>query len=115
MTNDRIRAQVEKLRRELNYHNYRYYVLNDPGISDYDFDQLLKRLERLEAEYPEFVTPDSPTRRVGGEPLKMFAAVRHEVSMLSLDNTYSFEELREFDARVRKAISDVVEYLVEQK
>jgi DNA ligase (NAD+) len=115
VTSDRIRAQVEKLRRELNYHNYRYYVLNDPEISDYDFDQLLKRLQKLETEHPELVTPDSPTQRVGGEPLKMFATVRHEIPMLSLDNTYSFDELREFDARVRKVIATGVEYLVEQK
>jgi DNA ligase (NAD+) len=127
---DRIRAQVERLRKELNYHNHRYYVLNDPEISDYDFDQLLKRLQKLEAGHPELVTPDSPTRRVGGEPLKVFASVRHEISMLSLDNTYSFDELREFDERVRKALAsgdtipnrsdsghvpNGVEYLVEQK
>ncbi len=115
MANDRIRAQVEKLRRELNYHNYRYYVLNDPGISDYDFDQLLKRLQKLETEHPELVTPDSPTRRVGGEPLETFVSVRHEIPMLSLDNTYSFDELREFDARVRKVFAAGVAYLVEQK
>jgi len=107
--------QAEKLRRELNLHNYRYYVLNDPAISDYDFDQLLSRLQKLEAKYPDLVTPDSPTQRVGGEPLKTFDPVRHQVPMLSLDNTYSFDELREFDARVRKTISDAVEYLVEQK
>lgn len=114
-TLDKIRAQVEKLRRELNYHNYRYYVLDAPEISDCDFDQLLKRLQKLESEHPELVTPDSPTRRVGGEPLKMFANVRHEIPMLSLDNTYSFGELREFDARVRKVLASGVEYLVEQK
>ena len=115
MTSDRIRAQVEKLRRELNYHNYRYYVLNDPEIPDYDFDRLLKRLEELEARHPELVTPDSPTQRVGGEPLKTFASVRHEIPMLSLDNTYSLDELREFDARVRKVVNAGVGYLVEQK
>jgi len=116
-TNPKSEAEkrIEKLRKELNYHNYRYYVLNDPEISDYDFDRLLKRLQKLEAEHPELVTPDSPTRRVGGEPLKTFASVRHEIPMLSLDNTYSFDELREFDARVRKQAAAGVEYLVEEK
>jgi DNA ligase (NAD+) len=112
---DSIRVQVEKLRRELEYHNFRYYVLNEPVISDYDFDRLLKRLERLEAEHPELVSADSPTRRVGGEPLGSFASVRHDIPMLSLENTYSFDELRDFDARVRKSFAGGVEYVVEEK
>jgi DNA ligase (NAD+) len=106
------RKGIEKLRKEINYHNYRYYVLNDPVISDHEFDQLLKKLGQLEAEYPDLVTPDSPTQRVGGEPLGdttqsgvPFKRVRHEIPMLSLDNTYSYDELREFDARVRKTLS----------
>jgi DNA ligase (NAD+) len=109
------RREVEKLRREINYHNYRYYVLNDPLISDYDFDQLLKRLGQLEAEYPDLIAPDSPTQRVGGEPITEFPKVTHQIPMLSLDNTYSYDELREFDARVRKVVERGIEYLVEQK
>jgi len=115
-------SEIKKLRRELNHHNYLYYVLNAPAILDYEFDRLLKRLQELEAKHPELVTPDSPTRRVGGEPLTEFASVRHEIPMLSLENTYSFDELREFDTRVRKAGSlgsgvwgQGIEYLVEEK
>ena len=109
------RKEVERLRRELNLHNYRYYVLNEPAVTDFEFDQLLKRLQALEVEHPELVTPDSPTQRVGGQPLTGFPRVRHEIPMLSLDNTYSYDELREFDARVGKVVPHDVEYLVEQK
>lgn len=109
-----IAQEIEKLRREINRHNYLYYVLNAPEISDYEYDQLLKRLEALEREHPELITPDSPTQRVGGEPLKEFARVRHNTPMLSLDNTYSYDELREFDARVRKVVAQP-SYLVEEK
>ncbi len=115
MTNkNQVKKQIEKLRKEINYHNYRYYVLNDPVISDYEYDMLLKELIALEEKYPEFVTPDSPTQRVGGEPIEEFPTVIHDPPMLSLDNTYSYDELREFDKRVRKQIADV-KYLVEQK
>jgi len=114
VTKARAQAEIAQLSRELNEHNYRYYVLAQPAVSDYEFDQLLKRLEELERQFPELVAPDSPTRRVGGEPLAEFAAVTHDPPMLSLDNTYSYDELREFDARVRKVISHPV-YLVQQK
>ncbi|MCX6843812.1 MAG: NAD-dependent DNA ligase LigA [candidate division WOR-3 bacterium] len=110
----RAKAEVARLSRELNEHNYRYYVLAHPTISDYEYDQLLKRLEELEGQFPELVLPDSPTRRVGGEPLKEFASVTHDPPMLSLDNTYSYDELREFDVRVRKVVPKPV-YLVQQK
>jgi DNA ligase (NAD+) len=89
-------------------------VLAQPEISDYDYDQLLKRLQQLEEQRPELVTPDSPTQRVGGEPLEEFRSVSHEVPMLSLDNTYSYDELREFDVRVRKTVLHPV-YLAELK
>jgi len=102
------------LSRELTEHNYRYYVLAQPAISDLEFDQLMKRLAALEAEFPDLAEPDSPTRRVGGEPLAEFSSVTHDPPMLSLDNTYSYDELREFDVRVRKAVPAPV-YLVQQK
>lgn len=114
MDKDKVKNELEKLRKEINFHNYRYYVLNDPIISDYEYDMLLKRLIALEDKYPELVTPDSPTQRIGGEPLKEFPTVIHDPPMLSLDNTYSYEELREFDKRVRKQVTSP-KYLVEQK
>ncbi|MEO0132524.1 MAG: NAD-dependent DNA ligase LigA [candidate division WOR-3 bacterium] len=114
MTKAEAKKRIEELRKEINYHNYRYYVLNDPVISDYEYDQLLKELIELEKQFPEFITPDSPTQRVGGEPLKEFKPVTHSPPMLSLDNTYSYEELEEFDRRIRKAVSDI-HYIVEQK
>ncbi|MEO0084085.1 MAG: NAD-dependent DNA ligase LigA [candidate division WOR-3 bacterium] len=114
MTKTQAKKEIEKLRKEINYHNYRYYVLNDPVISDYEYDLLLKRLSDLEKEFPDLITPDSPTQRVGGEPIKEFKPVSHSPLMLSLDNTYSYDELREFDKRIRKSIEQV-NYLVEQK
>jgi len=94
--------EVEKLREEIEYHNYRYYVLNDPVITDEEYDKLMKRLISLEKKYPQLVTPDSPTQRVGGKVLEGFTKVRHSERMMSLDNTYSEEEIRAFDARIRK-------------
>ncbi len=114
VTKSQAKAEIERLRREIEEHNYRYYVLAQPVISDYEFDQLMRRLADLEREFPEFITPDSPTQRVGGEPLKEFATVTHEIPMLSLDNTYNYEELREFDQRVRKVVPKPI-YLVQQK
>ncbi len=114
MTKASAQAEVARLSRELSEHNYRYYVLAQPTITDYEYDQLLKRLDELERQFPELVLPDSPTRRVGGEPLKEFASVTHDPPMLSLDNTYSYDELREFDARVRKVVPKPT-YLVQQK
>ncbi|MBD3237899.1 MAG: NAD-dependent DNA ligase LigA [Candidatus Eisenbacteria bacterium] len=96
------RRRVDQLRREIRHHNRRYYVDNDPEISDRRFDALLAELEQLERRFPELDDPDSPTHRVGGEPIPGFRTVAHRVPMLSLRNTYSAEELREFDARVRR-------------
>ncbi len=111
---DKIQTKAAKLRKKLEYHNRLYYVDAAPEISDYDYDMLLKELVALEEQYPELKTEDSPSRRVGGEPLKEFKTVTHSVPMLSLDNTYSPDELREFDARVRK-ITDKYTYTVELK
>lgn len=114
MTKTQAQKLIEKLRKEINLHNYRYYVLNNPIISDFEFDKLLKQLIELEKNFPELIKPESPTQRVGGEPIKEFKSVMHSPKMLSLDNTYSFEELRDFDKRIRKTISNV-NYIVEQK
>ena len=113
---DAIRERIESLRREIRYHNRKYYVEDSPEISDYEYDQLMKELESLEAQYPDLITPDSPTQRVGGEPAEEFATVEHRVAMLSLDNTYSPEELPEFDERVRKLLpGQEIEYVAELK
>ena len=110
------RERAEFLRGELERHNRLYYVEASPEISDREFDGLLRELQDLEAAHPELVRPDSPTQRVGGEPLPGFASLRHAVPMMSLDNTYSAEELREFDGRVCKALGvERVEYVVEPK
>ena len=108
---NRIRVLVQKL----NQYNFEYYNLLSPTISDYEFDQLLKELDTLEKEFPEFIRDDSPTLRVGGEPTKDFASVVHRYPMLSLSNTYSESEISEFDARVRKTVGETVEYVCELK
>ena len=109
--------EIAALRAQINWHNRLYHVDAAPEISDKDFDLLLKRLEALEADHPELISPDSPTQRVGGEPLASFATVLHTVPMLSIDNTYSDDEIREWDVRVRKALNpgDSVRYVVELK
>lgn len=92
------------LKQEINRHDYLYYVLAQPEISDREYDRLMKELQQLESQFPELATLDSPTQRVGGAPLKIFPSVRHRLPMLSLDNTYSKEELTEFDERVKKGL-----------
>lgn len=110
------RKRCEALRKQIERHNRLYFVEARPEISDQEFDELVKELERLEAQYPELVTPDSPTQRVGGTPLEEFQTVEHEVPMLSIDNTYSQEELRQFDERVRRGLGgDQPAYVVELK
>ena len=111
-------ARLARLREQIRHHEERYYVYNDPEIADDQFDVLLKELEALEREYPDLVTPDSPTQRVAGRPVEGFATAEHLVPMLSLDNAYSEEELRAFDERVRKgaALGDApVSYVAELK
>jgi DNA ligase (NAD+) len=107
--------RIRELTEALNRHNYRYYVLNDPLISDFEFDRMMAELVRLEKEFPGLALPDSPASRVGGEITREFATVRHRYPMLSLSNTYSEGEIRDFDNRVRKALGRDVEYVCELK
>ena len=108
--------RIEKLREESRDHEYRYYVLDSPEISDAEFDQLMRELEKLEEEYPELRTPDSPTQRVGGEPLDAFEKIEHSVPMLSLSNAFNEGELRDFVERVyRLAGRRDLDFLVEHK
>lgn len=115
MSIDTIKEEIDYLRKELNEHNYSYYVLAQPVISDFDFDQKLKRLQALEAQYPEYLDPDSPTQKVGGDITKKFITVKHTWPMFSLSNTYNEQELRDFDERVKKIIEEDVEYVCELK
>jgi DNA ligase (NAD+) len=111
-----IQKEIEKLRAEIRYHEHRYYVLDDPEIPDTEYDRLMRRLQEFEAQHSELVTPDSPTQRVGGQPAEEFSKVRHSAPMLSLDNTYSVDELRDFDRRVRELSGrESVEYVAELK
>lgn len=108
--------RAAELRATLNYHNYRYYVLDDPEISDAEYDRLLRELEDIEKEHPELITPDSPTQRVGATPVGGFASVTHPIPMYSLANAFSDSDLREFDQRVRTAAGhSKVEYILELK
>ncbi|MBN1782159.1 NAD-dependent DNA ligase LigA [bacterium] len=108
--------QIDRLREQIRQHDYRYYVLNDPALSDYEYDQLMNRLIQLEKAHPELMTPDSPTQRVGGEPTSQFPAITHDVPMLSLGNTYSQEELNDFEKRLQNLLPDeTVEYVAELK
>ena len=111
-----IKSEIEKLVRDLNYHNYRYYVLDSPVVSDEEYDGLYRRLKELEERY-HYVLPDSPTLRVGAPPLEKFAKVKHSEPMLSLDNAFSYDEVREFDKRVRRLLGtqEDIEYTVEPK
>jgi DNA ligase (NAD+) len=108
--------RAEKLRKQIDYHNYRYYVLDDPQIPDAEYDRLLRELQALEAEHPELITPDSPTQRVGAQPLAAFGEVRHEVPMLSLDNAFDDDELTDFDRRARERLKvERIDYTAEPK
>ena len=114
--NEKASKQIEKLREELRRHEYLYYVLDEPEISDVKFDRMMEELKRLETEHPELITPDSPTQRVGGAPRKGFETRQHSPAMMSLDNTYSTEELEDFDRRVRELSGrDQVDYVTEHK
>jgi DNA ligase (NAD+) len=110
-----IQKKIQKLRSELQKHDYLYYVQARPQISDHQYDLLLKQLQALESEHPELITPDSPTQRVGGKPLSSFKTIEHKIPMLSMDNTYTYDELREFDERVKKNLGHNPTYCVEEK
>src|SRR5690606_9616092 len=103
---------AEKLRRELEQHNYRYYVLDDPEVPDAEYDRLFRELQALEREHPDLLTPDSPTQRIGGAPVGGFVEVRHELPMLSLENGFTEDDIVAFDRRVRERLDseDPVDY-----
>ncbi len=117
MASEAIKKRVEKLREEIEYHNYRYYVLDQPEISDAQYDRMMRELEKLERDYPELRSPNSPTQRVGASPLEEFEIVRHTIPMLSLANAFDETEARDFDKRVKKFLgtSEEVEYVAEPK
>lgn len=115
MTREEAKKRIQQLSEEIENHNYSYYVLSKSTISDYDFDMLLNELIDLEKKFPEFAFADSPTKRVGGEITREFKTVKHKYPMMSLGNTYSEEELKEFDERVRKLIDHDFEYVCELK
>ncbi|GAC1615741.1 MAG: NAD-dependent DNA ligase LigA [Candidatus Acidiferrum sp.] len=110
------KEKIEKLRESIRHHEYRYYVLDDPQISDAAYDRLMQELKEMEEAHPKLITPDSPTVRVGGAPREGFQTVQHARAMLSLDNAFSFDELRAFDRRVREGIGrEEIEYIAEHK
>jgi DNA ligase (NAD+) len=116
MSPSQAQAEIDKLRRELNYHSHRYYVLDDPEISDAEYDRMFRKLQALEEKFPGLVTPDSPTQRVGAAPLEEFETVTHTIPMVSLDNAFDDGEMGDFDQRLRKLLElDGIEYTVEPK
>jgi DNA ligase (NAD+) len=106
----KIIKEINELKKSINYHNRRYYVLDDPEITDAEYDSLFKRLLDLEHRYPELVTMDSPTQRVGAEPLEAFSEVQHRLPMLSLENGFSDKNIRDFNTRMKKLIKDNFHY-----
>jgi len=115
MTAEEAKSRIENLSRELERHNHSYYVLSNPTISDFEFDQLLKELEQLEEQFPAFTDANSPTKRVGGDITKKFATVVHDFPMMSLSNTYSKDEIIEWENRIRKIADGKLEYVCELK
>src|ERR1051325_2289782 len=116
MTRSEAQKRIAKLREEIRQHDHRYYVEAQPTITDTEYDKLARELNELETAFPDLVTPDSPSQRVGGTPLKEFRPVQHLKPMMSLDNTYNIEELRQFDARVKRLLpGESIEYVLEPK
>ena len=107
--------QINQLRKELREHNYNYYILDTSVISDFEFDQKLKQLQELEAAHPQYYDPNSPTIRVGGQVTKNFETVPHTYRMYSLDNSYSKEDLEDWEKRIKKMVDGKVEYTCELK
>src|SRR5437588_5952081 len=113
---DSLSKRVDDLRRQLEHHEYLYYVLDQPEISDAEFDRLMRELRDIEEAHPEMRSPDSPTQRVGGQPREGFVKVPHSSPMLSLDNALNEQELRRFDARVKSLLkAETYEYVAELK
>ncbi len=117
MNREEARSRMEDLKAIILYHNRRYYQLDDPEISDAEYDGLMRELQTLETQYPDLAAPDSPTRRVGAPPLEKFRTVTHLTPMLSLANAFSDEEIREFDRRCRRFLGSeaTISYIVEPK
>lgn len=113
------KAEIERLKKEINYHNYRYYVLDSPAITDAEYDRLMRQLEALEVRYPQFITPDSPTQRIGAAPLAAFGTITHTTPMLSLNNAFTVEEAQEFDSRIKRTLKlspdEKIDYAAEPK
>ncbi|MEO2175502.1 MAG: NAD-dependent DNA ligase LigA, partial [bacterium] len=116
-TTRKIVVEVEQLRTEIDQHNYLYHSLDEPILSDAEFDKLFRRLKQLEQDHPDLVSDDSPTQRVGSIPIDGFSQVQHEIAMLSLDNAFSEEDLHDFDRRIKTRLGDdsVIEYACEPK
>ncbi len=113
---EQARDRIAQLRDDINHHNYRYYILDDPEITDSEYDRLLRELQDLEQHYPDLITPDSPTQRVGAAPLESFSEVKHRIPMLSLGNAFNNEEVLDFDRRARERLDvEVIDYAVEPK
>jgi len=116
MDKEKIKKRIEELRKLIEYHNYRYYVLDSPEISDEEYDKLFKELVELEEKYPEFKSDVSPTQRVGAPPLKEFKTIKHTIPMLSLDNAFNDEDLINFEKRIKRILGDIeIDYVVEPK
>jgi len=115
MTKEQAKKRIDELRKILDDANYRYYVLAKPNISDYEYDKLLEELEKLEKEFPEFDDPNSPTKRVGGEPVQGFKTVKHKYPMLSLEKSYNIEDLKDWIKRIKRLVDDDFSFCVELK
>jgi DNA ligase (NAD+) len=114
--NDSVEFRIEELRKKIEYHNYKYYIDDNPEISDLEFDRLMQELKALEGRNPKLIAFDSPTQRVGGQPIEGFRQVNHRIPMLSIENTYNEDEVREFDARIRRLLpGENPQYIVEHK
>ena len=113
----KVSETIKSLRKKINNHNYQYYVLDNPIISDSEYDKLLKELELIEKKYPEFIIPESPTQRIGAQPIESFGTVTHRITMMSLANAMSDDELKAFDERLKKILNSAeeIEYVIEPK